>query len=646
MVNKLLLIYFLLFLCTVGYAQQKPEIEKRIEILKTASDESLLDSLNEIYYELYKLDPDYKLNVLKRLSEVYKERNHTAYLKCMCLYANNVNSTGYQVLDTAYAYAQRHKVPFKISYNLNKGNLFSRDHMLDSALVLFLEAKEIVSEDQLTEYVLVLHQIADVYYGAALYKEAREYYELIDSLKGDQKEYEFWRKSVIRNNLALIDFQTGNYVAALKGFAQSEAEKTHDDMSHGDSLSIAYYRMMNSKIYYAMEEDEMALENGFFAFAFFKNNVESPFVLEASITYLNALLKNKMLNEAKSVCDFIDFVTPMHSLNLKEKIALADVRLQMAYQSNEMERMYQYHLIYNGLNDSLRNQLQTVKVVKLLAEDEYQDLEELYIYEKRIDYLLSGFLFAVLLLGAFVLRRAIQVRKLNDLLRESNQTKDKLFSIVSHDLKSPFGALLGLSEILKEDVQNENYENIKMYSGGIYTKMKDLYAMMENLLTWSMSNKDALVFKKTPIKVGSVVDKALAINQLRAKDKNIEFQYAIKNSLQVIGDENTIVTVFGNLISNAIKFSYENGKIEITEQTKKNYVEVRVTDHGVGMTQNQIDEIMNQSLHATTLGTQNEKGTGLGLLVCKEFVDKNGGEFGFESTPGQGTTSWVRLLKA
>jgi len=222
-------------------------------------------------------------------------------------------------------------------------------------------------------------------------------------------------------------------------------------------------------------------------------------------------------------------------------------------------------------------------------------------------------------------------------LKELNATKDKLFSIIAHDLRSPFNSILGFSELLSENVKDFNIEESKRYSDIINSAAQNSLNLLDNLLNWAKSQTGNLGISSEKISLTKVILEVIQLKKLLAKSKNISLKYTPSDEFEVYSDVNMLRLVLRNLISNAIKFTKPRGNISISVISVQNYVEISVADNGVGMSDETCKNLFDISTNTTSSGTANEKGSGLGLVLCKEFVKKLGGNIWVESEEGIGS---------
>ncbi len=228
-------------------------------------------------------------------------------------------------------------------------------------------------------------------------------------------------------------------------------------------------------------------------------------------------------------------------------------------------------------------------------------------------------------------------------LKELNTTKDKLFSIIGHDLKGPLNNILGFSELIDEGYENLSREEIQKYNNLIYTLSKNVSELLENLLTWSRAQREKLVNTPQNISLRFMVERCFNLLENPAEQKQIALENNVPSEIVVFADEEMITTVIRNLISNSIKFTKRGGKISVSAKQNNGSVVTEIRDTGIGIQKNQIKNLFKPDVNHSSQGTDGEKGTGLGLIICKDFVEKNNGEIWVESDPENGTSFYIDL---
>ena len=228
-------------------------------------------------------------------------------------------------------------------------------------------------------------------------------------------------------------------------------------------------------------------------------------------------------------------------------------------------------------------------------------------------------------------------KKIENSLKELIGTKDKLFSIIAHDLRSPFNSIIGFSELLIENSNDILLEDSEQYIKIINSAAKNTLILLDNLLNWAKSQTGQLSFKPEKILFSEVVQEIIALSKSIAKSKNITLEYAGTDNLEIFVDVNMLNTVLRNLISNAIKFTNVGGHIKVSAALKQDQVEITISDNGIGINKEKCTELFSISSSTTTLGTADENGSGLGLVLCKEFIKKNNGDIWVESEENKGS---------
>ncbi|PID89489.1 MAG: hybrid sensor histidine kinase/response regulator [Bacteroidia bacterium] len=239
-----------------------------------------------------------------------------------------------------------------------------------------------------------------------------------------------------------------------------------------------------------------------------------------------------------------------------------------------------------------------------------------------------------------------ELNRKNLQLTELNQTKDKFFSIVAHDLKNPFNTILGFAKLLVFKMQKYKPEQIHEFSKLIYDASEKGYKLLENLLEWSRSQTGRIQYVPEIINLAALADNTIDLFKGGAATKSISLSSDVAADDFAYGDEYMIKTILRNLVSNALKFTENEGSVSIsTQEAGEDFIEVLVMDTGIGIQKEKREQLFNIGTHFSTKGTANESGTGLGLILCKEFVEKNGGTIRIESELKKGSTFIFSLPK-
>ena len=228
-------------------------------------------------------------------------------------------------------------------------------------------------------------------------------------------------------------------------------------------------------------------------------------------------------------------------------------------------------------------------------------------------------------------------------LLELNATKDRFFGIIAHDLKSPFNSILGLSQLLQDQIRAKDYEQVDELVDLIKHSSLRATDLLINLTEWAYAQSGKMEYKPNAFDVVTLINEINLSLVAAAKLKVILIQSQLPARLNVFADKTMISAVIRNLLNNAIKFTNSGGRIDISAQTKENEVVISVKDNGIGMAKERIEKLFQGNENVSTPGTKKEKGTGLGLIICKEFIEKNKGRFWVESELDKGSTFYFSL---
>ncbi len=389
----------------------------------------------------------------------------------------------------------------------------------------------------------------------------------------------------------------------------------------------------------------------------------------AVIAYNKSLIGEVYLKQHKfdeAITIFIDAAYECRALHIQEVLKDCYNGLAVAYQGLEdYKNAYHNHLHYMDLRDSLINWETTQKalLIKLQFEGESriaelelvneQEANEQLIYEVLFGIGIFFFIIVVLLAARnnrnkkeankLLQEKNEEIAEQNLKLKEANDIKDKFFSIISHDLRSPLAGLKGLLSLLAGNEIND--QEFKSFAPKINQRLMGVSETLENLLHWSQSQMKGMMYNPTDIQLKAMIDKCLLLFQETAAEKKLIFKNNIPEDATVYADKNQTELVFRNLIHNAIKFTMSGGTVSLTSYPSPEFLQVCVSDTGIGMTQEQVENLFRNVTARTTHGTEGEKGTGLGLLLCKEMVENNGGRLSVTSEKDKGSTFHVFLKR-
>jgi two-component system, sensor histidine kinase and response regulator len=228
-------------------------------------------------------------------------------------------------------------------------------------------------------------------------------------------------------------------------------------------------------------------------------------------------------------------------------------------------------------------------------------------------------------------------------LRESLAAKNKLFSIIAHDLRGPMGSFMMMLDLISAHIGSISIDKLQKQINQLQDSSKNTYHLLDNLLTWARSQTGAIKYDQKIHNLRSCVEESIRSLVPAAKSKGISIENNVDDNFLAYFDLNTITTVLRNLVSNSLKFTKEKGMVKIESTKNENSFVLSISDNGIGISDDNIDKLFNESHNFSTIGIKGEKGSGLGLLLCKEFVQKNNGKIWVESKPELGTTFFFTL---
>jgi len=501
---------------------------------------------------------------------------------------------------------------------------------LEEAAVHYQNAYEIYhAAGKFIDECRALNNIGLIHYDRQQYDSARIYFEQVmdkmepDSLSGDDERYIL---SGVYNNLALVYTDLDEYETALPFLRRglSLARQIDDQYNIG-----SVYTNLGS-LFGKMKQQDSALY------------------------YLHRALQMSRKLRFKHL----------------ELETYRELAVLHAGAGNYMSA-YNWHLRYDTVYKAIFNENQANKIARLrgMYEQELKDrqIEQLH-SEAQVQRMLNKvFLVFIVVIVALVIIIAVNLRSkklANQMLGERNQqisfamqklaesekelqklnvSKDRIFSVVAHDLRNPVAAVAGFSELLYDNFDQFPVETQKEYLLQITQATQRIQNLLENLLIWARSQMKAVKYDPETFRVRTVIEDCVKELKANLDHKKIECTVKLDRKCMVHADRAMIHTVFRNLIMNAIKFSFPGGKVRISSEMNGNSCRIMVADEGIGIQPEIQKKLFNSSEVQSTPGTTGESGSGLGLAICNEFVKRNGGEITLESEPGNGSTFSVIL---
>ena len=518
------------------------------------------------------------------------------------------------------------------AYNLNNlGMVNTHLKNYKKALNNYSEASLIIKKlgDEI-EYAKVINNIAGLNIILGNYDEAlKNQLSIVDKIQNsDEQTFLIW----ILNDIGTIYSKKGDYELALKYFFKSLKISNETDDSVGKT------KILNGigTIYLKKKEYKKANEYFYIGLHYAKNTNTKDNIKKS---YKNLSEYYYEIKNYKKSLDYYKLYKQISDSIIDENKTKKIVEMQTKYETESKEKE----------NSLLRKS----NKIKSLALEKQTNLRNFFIV-----LLTLAILLIILVYSRFAVKRKINktLNKKNSLISKqkneiqthadeliiANKTKDKFFSIIAHDLKAPFNIILGFSDFLKENFDKIDVEKQKQYLDFINQSGHNTFKLLENLLIWSRSQSGVIDFKPANQNLYLLTNNTIQLLNKSAENKSISLNNKVPHKISVFADEPMLSTIIRNLVSNAIKFTPKGGSItidarEIKKQNKQNFTEITIKDSGVGIPFEKQSQLFKISGNVSTKGTEKEEGTGLGLILCKEFVEKHNGKIYVESEVGKGS---------
>ena len=567
----------------------------------------------------------------------------------------------------------------------NIGIIYHIQGNYPASLEYYQKALKINEKEGSKQHVLNgLNNIGAIYHAQANYPSALTYYQksIIISKEIDYKEGE----ARGLNNIGEAYRLQSKYTLALTYYQKSL--KIKEEI--GDKNGIA--RTMNNMgtIYYKQAKYPLALE--FYQNALKRSKeINNQLLVLDSYANLGSFYLGRL--DFKQALDYTQksfvIARELEHLDQQRRIYLQISEIYTA--TKDYKEALENYILYKDLNDSIFNEKNIEEITGLEYQYEFEKEKQAIVSEQQkkdaiteeklksqktlnIAFILGFVLMTSLII--VILRSFFQKRKANNILRKqklqiektneeltlqkeeiqnvafelekANKTKDKFFSIIAHDLKSPFNALLGISGILLESHTTIDEEERETLIESIHGSSMKTYRLLENLLTWAQTQTGKIEFKTEIINISVLITETISLLEEPTRNKEIKLLLNAEKDLSITADRNMIDTVIRNLVSNAIKFTAKGGVIIIKSQTiadenDQRFAEISVKDSGVGIASETQSKLFTITENISTKGTENEIGTGLGLILCKEFIEKHNGDIWVKSELDKGSEFSFRI---
>lgn len=453
------------------------------------------------------------------------------------------------------------------------------------------------------------------------------------------------RLATILINLGDEYYNSENLDSALIYF--NEAEVIFKNLNH--SIGIAYAQGNIGLVYAEQGRPEEAEYNIQEAVDILEE-LEDYYGISVYLTYMADIYEEK--NEISSALKYASRSLRLACIyGLKEQIRDASLKLSELFEIQQnIDSAYHYHKQYVAFRDSINNEETIQKIADLRTEYEVgQKQAEVNVLtaqqktERVIMAAIALLAVVLLILGLIVYKYYKQKSRTSRELERLNQTKDKFFSIISHDLRGPVSSFMGISRMIKFLVEAKETEQLLEIADDIDDSVERLSSLLDNLLNWAMQQQGHFPNVPEKVSLNELAEDLVKTLNTMAQGKHINLKAEILESIHLWVDRNTTMTILRNLVNNALKFTPEGGEVVITAEQQGEFAIIRVEDTGVGIPKEKLKSLFKLQDKKSTYGTSGEKGLGLGLQLVYEFIEMNRGEINVESEEGKGTSFVIKL---
>jgi two-component system sensor histidine kinase/response regulator len=651
---------------------QALEIRKSINDLQGTA--SSLNNIGEIYKILNKYD-----EALVHLNQSLEIREKNGTQKEVAYTLNNIGSVFWLKKDYANSlefYLKSLEIrsdlgdKTDISSSLNNlGNVYRNLNKPNKALDYYTKALQIREEiGDKTLIAFSLNDIGGIYWRLNNFNESLSYYNRSLKIRkeiGNKQYIAATLKNIgsVYKDLNELDFSLKNYNDALKIY-----DEINDLKEQANVFSLI------GNLYESYNNFDKSLEYHKISLNLHRRIGNIKGVAYSSNSIGEILMKYYQSEEAKDyLLSAFDHANQCKDRSL-QKIASENLFEYFSNQGDYKKALEYYREYSNTQYDSIIDQIDKDKISEFEANYQISknkdEIKSLKAYTRQQSIVIYLFIALIVLAGiiGYIAKKNIKIRKeatqalteknneleeINSRLKETevtlrdlNLTKDKIFNIISNDLRTPFIDMKVLSSRLLESFDQAEIEAQKDLSKNIRDLSFHTYDLVENILLWSASQSGKTIFSPRLFNVKELLDHSLTKLSEHLIEKNVKILFNLDSTLKAYSDTSATCEVFKNLLSNAIKFSYPEGKITISAREKKYWIELEISDEGVGMSKTNLNKIFRLDNNYLALGTAQEKGAGIGLLLCKEYVEKNGGKIWADSEEGKGSSFFITIPRS
>lgn len=668
----------------------------------------LFSSLNANNYSIpseikakdsFNYDSVFKIIDLKKNSNQFDSTFFSTYQVVIKELTNVSPVRAIQAGNTSLEYAKKLNLEREIRDLSNLlGTIYWKQGVNDKALDFFTQALDLSLKFKDYEGAGYCYSdIGNIHYAQSQYDEARQtYLNAIDLVNKHIDETNNGKLTlvILFCNVGLSYGKQDNSFEAIKNFKialdyaikndyyiniattykyignQYVTMKDYKNAVENFNFSINYFKLTNSPS--QMAETYQQLGECYYTFGFYDKALEIHLVARK---LLKSLGYSKDLTEVEHSISKIYYAQGKYHLALeaanyglylskKENLLNNQKDFYLLFSEiyeklNDNKQALYYYKLYNEIGDKIFNSNIAIKTAgvkfKLDLDKKNQELK-IYKIQEELQTKTTIYLFIILIILSLVAitlvilyndkhKTAIKLTESELKLNELNIAKDKFFTIIAHDLKSPISALRNIIDLMLKSF--EVYEKEEMIStlDQMSKSSNSVYNLLENLLLWSRIQSGKTAYHPDKFDLSYIINDCVNLFALNLKEKSIELVNNLDKELVAFFDVGMVQTVARNLISNAIKFTYQSGKIIIDYNEDENFYIISIKDSGMGMSQEIIDKLFRIDSNHTSLGTQEEKGTGLGLVICKDFIELNKGKIWVESQIHIGSTFYFSIPK-
>lgn len=623
--------YFILFLCLIwnyypSFAQSSKKMDSLQALLKKKQlSESLrLEILSSLARDCQYTSPNCLQFIQEGLALAQKNNNRLKEAEFLA-HCGNLNLTLGDYPKSIEYTLQALKIDEElgnkkgISRALNNlGVVYSAKGEIDKALKYYEQSFQIdQSINDNSKLSITLNNIGVIYYQKKQLNKAMSYFwkGLVEAEKQNDKH----RIGVSLNNIGDVYYDIGEY--SKSNIFQYQALKIEQEIQDYEGIAYSYNAL--AKAYTGLNKFDSAEYFANKALEFNKKFGFNPQVKDNLQTLKDLFYKKGDFKKAFLYAD--STITMMDSLFSEDKNKVI----------NQLQQKFEL--------DKKQSEIESLQKDNIIKQ---QEIENQNLWRNVWIFSLGLTLaFIAVLFYSNYQRKKINDRlnAKNETLNELNATKDKLFSIISHDLRSPFNTLKSILELMQENAFSP--KEIELVSKQMRKNIESISYTLDNLLQWSLSQMKGGKTNIEKVELGEIITETINFYREVAQQKAIQITNQINSPILVSADKNQLRIILRNLLNNAIKFSPIRGSVIFSHQIKGKEIEISVSDTGVGMTEKQLKDLFSPA-NRSTPGTSGEKGTGLGLLLCKEFVESNGGKISVQSTLYKGSTFTFSLKLA